>query len=185
MKLIRLLSLALVVYLVSIEALYASRENLRVLAGAARQAARGDTATALEVCEGQQYDMDFEKRNDVDIAEYLKMIRLKTAVLLGASLKIGALVANASDEQAALIYDFGVNVGTAFQIKDDIMNIEGGLGKEYGDDIKEGKRSLMIIHALKLATEEDKKKGLHEGKFGWDAPSNVGITIIGILYGER
>ena len=127
------------------------------------------TQTAIEVCEGQQYDMDFEKRNDVDIAEYLKMIRLKTAVLLGASLKIGALVANASDEQAALIYDFGVNIGTAFQIKDDWLDAfgkEDKFGKSIGGDIIANKKTYLFLKCIGKATSKDRKKliELYSGK---------------------
>ena len=91
--------------------------------------------TALEICEGQQMDMEFEQRNDVDENEYLEMIRLKTSVLLAASMKIGAIMAGASDEEADSLYDFGLNLGLAFQLKDDLLDVYGDttvFGKNIG-----------------------------------------------------
>jgi geranylgeranyl diphosphate synthase type II len=127
------------------------------------------TQTAIEVCEGQQYDMDFEDRDDVTIPEYLEMTRLKTAVLLGASLKIGALIANASTEQATLIYDFGVNVGIAFQIKDDWLDAfgkEDKFGKSIGGDIVSNKKTYLFLKCIGKATSVDMKKliELYSGK---------------------
>lgn len=118
------------------------------------------TKTALEVCEGQQYDMDFEKRQDVTEAEYLEMIRLKTAVLLGCSLEAGALLANASDEAAQQLYDFGINLGMAFQLQDDWLDTFGDqekFGKKIGGDIVANKKTYMLISALEKATEADKE----------------------------
>jgi geranylgeranyl diphosphate synthase type II len=119
------------------------------------------THTAIEVCEGQQYDMDFESREDVTISEYLEMIRLKTAVLLGASLKIGALVANAPADQAKLIYDFGVNAGLAFQLKDDWLDAFGNeekFGKSLGGDIAANKKTYLYLKCLEKASPADSKK---------------------------
>lgn len=118
------------------------------------------TKTALEVCEGQQFDMDFEKRMDVSEAEYLEMIRLKTAVLLGCSLEAGALLANASDETAQQLYDFGINLGMAFQLQDDWLDTFGDhqkFGKKIGGDIVANKKTYMLISALEKASETDKK----------------------------
>lgn len=115
------------------------------------------TQTALEVCEGQQYDMDFETRMDVYEHEYLEMIRLKTSVLLAASLKIGALLAEAPAEDAQFLYDFGINLGMAFQLRDDILDVYGDprvFGKKIGGDILSNKKTYMLIQALRRATPE-------------------------------
>jgi geranylgeranyl diphosphate synthase type II len=119
------------------------------------------TQTAIEVCEGQQFDMDFESREDVGINDYLEMIRLKTAVLLGASLKIGALVANASKEQANLLYDFGVNAGLAFQLKDDWLDAfgdEAKFGKSIGGDILANKKTYLYLKCHEKASSPDRSK---------------------------
>jgi geranylgeranyl diphosphate synthase type II len=113
--------------------------------------------TALEVCEGQQYDMDFEQRLDVSIAEYLEMIRLKTAVLLGASLKIGALIGGASHEDAQHLCEFGQHLGIAFQLQDDILDVYADadkFGKQVGGDIIANKKTYLLITALQKATGE-------------------------------
>lgn len=115
------------------------------------------TQTAMQVCEGQQYDMDFETRMDVYEHEYLEMIRLKTSVLLAASLKIGALLAEAPDEDAQFLYDFGINLGVAFQLRDDILDVYGDprvFGKKIGGDILSNKKTYMLIQALRRATPE-------------------------------
>ncbi len=122
------------------------------------------TTTAIEVCEGQQYDMDFETSEVVTIPEYLNMIRLKTAVLLGASLKIGALIAGATTKQAQLIYDFGVNIGIAFQLKDDYLDAFGDLekfGKNIGGDIAANKKTYIYLKCLEIADKQD-RSGLLE-----------------------
>lgn len=119
------------------------------------------TQTAIEVCEGQQFDMDFEELRDVPISEYISMIRLKTAVLLGASLKAGALVANATIRQADLLYDFGVNVGIAFQLKDDYLDAFGNaekFGKKIGGDILANKKTWLYLKCLEMAEDNDKKR---------------------------
>jgi geranylgeranyl diphosphate synthase type II len=115
------------------------------------------TRTAIEVCEGQQFDMDFESRLDVTEDEYLEMIRLKTAVLLACSLKAGALLANASDEVAQKLYEFGINLGLSFQLQDDLLDTFGDqktFGKKIGGDILANKKTLLLIYALRNATEE-------------------------------
>ena len=115
------------------------------------------TETALEVCEGQQYDMDFETRMDVYEHEYLEMIRLKTSVLLAASLKIGALLAEAPAEDAQFLYDFGINLGMAFQLRDDILDVYGDpsvFGKKIGGDILSNKKTYTLIQALRRATPD-------------------------------
>lgn len=117
------------------------------------------TETAIEVCEGQQYDMDFETRLDVTVDEYLKMIRLKTAVLLACSFKMGALAANATNEDAAYIYDFGINLGLAFQLQDDLLDVyadQEKFGKRIGGDIIANKKTFLLINALERATKDDK-----------------------------
>lgn len=116
-------------------------------------------ATALEICEGQQFDINFEKRNNVTEAEYLEMIRLKTAVLLAASMKMGAIQADASEEDAQLMYDFGINIGLAFQLKDDYLDIYGDpviFGKNIGGDILANKKTYLLIKAFELADERQK-----------------------------
>ena len=113
--------------------------------------------TALEICEGQQMDMDFEQRSDVKEEEYLEMIRLKTSVLLAASLKIGALLGGASAEDAERLYDFGMNMGVAFQLKDDLLDVYGDtavFGKNIGGDILCNKKTYMLIKALEHADKE-------------------------------
>jgi geranylgeranyl diphosphate synthase type II len=117
--------------------------------------------TALEVCDGQQLDVDFETRNDVTIPEYINMIRLKTSVLVAAALKMGAIVAETSDENANLIYDFGLNLGLAFQLQDDYLDTFGDpktFGKQIGGDIIENKKTYLYLKALEIASEEDKGK---------------------------
>jgi geranylgeranyl diphosphate synthase type II len=112
--------------------------------------------TAIEICEGQQYDMDFESRLDVTEAEYMEMIRLKTSVLLAASLKIGAILADASEKDADLLYDFGICLGLAFQLKDDLLDVYGDpkvFGKKNGGDILCNKKTFLLIKALELANE--------------------------------
>lgn len=113
--------------------------------------------TALEICEGQQMDMDFEQRNDVDEEEYLEMIRLKTAVLLAASLKIGAILGGASREDADSLYDFGMQIGVAFQLQDDLLDVYGDpevFGKKIGGDILCNKKTYILIKALGRANKE-------------------------------
>ena len=120
--------------------------------------------TALEVCEGQQYDVDFETRDNVTIPEYLKMIEYKTAVLVGAAMKMGAIVAETSDENANLIYDFGLNLGIAFQLQDDYLDAFGDpktFGKQVGGDIIENKKTYLYLKALEFGNSEQKEQLLH------------------------
>lgn len=117
------------------------------------------TGTALEICGGQQYDMEFESRMDVTEAEYIEMIRLKTAVLLACSLKIGAIIGGASAEDASNLYDFGINIGLAFQLQDDLLDVYGDtvtFGKNIGGDITCNKKTFLLIHAFELASPEQK-----------------------------
>jgi geranylgeranyl diphosphate synthase type II len=114
--------------------------------------------TAAEICEGQQYDVDFENREVVKAEEYLEMIRLKTAVLLGCALKTGAWIGGAGEEDAQLLYDFGINIGLAFQLKDDLLDVYGDektFGKKIGGDILCNKKTYLLIHALELAKGDD------------------------------
>ena len=111
-------------------------------------------ATAQGVCEGQQLDMDFETRDDVSIEEYINMIRLKTAVLLGGALKLGAIISDASAEDAELIYQFGENIGIAFQLHDDILDVYADpekFGKQVGGDIIANKKTFLLLKAFELA----------------------------------
>lgn len=120
--------------------------------------------TALEVCEGQQYDVDFETRDDVTISEYLKMIEFKTAVLLGAAMKMGAIVAETSEENADLIYNFGLNLGIAFQLQDDYLDAFGNpetFGKQVGGDIIENKKTYLYLKAMAFSNDEVKQQLLH------------------------
>jgi len=120
--------------------------------------------TALEVCEGQQYDVDFETRDNVSIPEYLKMIEYKTAVLVGAAMKMGAIVAETSVENANLIYDFGLNLGLAFQLQDDYLDAFGNpetFGKQVGGDIIENKKTYLYLKAIEFAKPEEKEQLLH------------------------
>ena len=116
---------------------------------------------ALEVCEGQQLDLNFETRDDVTLEEYLEMIRLKTAVLLGSVLKIGAIVAGADEESQKIIYDFGVDIGMAFQLQDDVLDCYADVdvfGKMVGGDISDNKKTYLYLYALGMAFEEDEQE---------------------------
>ena len=113
--------------------------------------------TAIEVCEGQQYDMDYENRREVTIADYIEMIRLKTAVLLAASLKTGAIIAGAGAADCELIYQFGINIGLAFQLKDDLLDVYGvqeKFGKVSGGDIIAGKKTYLYLKAIESAGDQ-------------------------------
>lgn len=117
--------------------------------------------TALEVCDGQQLDVDFETRKKVSIDEYLNMICLKTSVLVAAALKMGAIVAESDAKNASLIYDFGLNLGLAFQLQDDYLDTFGDpetFGKQIGGDIIENKKTFLYLKTLEIADKETKKK---------------------------
>lgn len=122
-----------------------------------RNLAKLFSKTALEVCEGQQWDVDFETRKDVTIPEYLKMIEYKTAVLVAAAMKMGAIVAKTSEKEADLIYDFGLNLGLAFQLQDDYLDAFGDpetFGKQVGGDIIENKKTYLYLKALEFSAAE-------------------------------
>ena len=119
------------------------------------------TGTAIEVCEGQQLDMNFESRKDVNIGEYLEMIRLKTAVLVACSLKAGAIAGGAEMLEADLLYEFGRNLGMAFQLRDDYLDVFGEqekFGKKIGNDIVSNKKTFLLIKAIELASGETRKQ---------------------------
>lgn len=123
-----------------------------------RNLAKLFSKTALEVCEGQQWDVDFETRNDVTIPEYLKMIEYKTAVLVAAAMKMGAIVAESSEENADLIYEFGLNLGLAFQLQDDFLDAFGDpktFGKQVGGDIIVNKKTYLYLKALAFSGKEE------------------------------
>ena len=131
--------------------------------------------TALEVCEGQQYDVDFETRNDVTISEYLKMIEYKTAVLVGAAMKMGAIVAEANEKDQESIYEFGKNLGIAFQLQDDYLDAFGDpktFGKQVGGDIIENKKTYLYINALKLSNAEERLQLQHLFSITPDQPED-------------
>jgi geranylgeranyl diphosphate synthase type II len=122
-----------------------------------RNLAKLFSKTALEVCEGQQWDVDFETRDDVVVAEYLKMIEYKTAVLVAAAMKMGAIIAQTSDENADLIYDFGLYLGLAFQLQDDYLDAFGDpltFGKQVGGDIIENKKTYLYLKAIEYSSAE-------------------------------
>ncbi|WP_435182309.1 polyprenyl synthetase family protein [Cellulophaga omnivescoria] len=116
------------------------------------------STTALQVCEGQQYDVDFETRDDVTIPEYLKMIEYKTAVLVAAAMKMGAIIAETTVENEDLIYEFGKNLGIAFQLQDDYLDAFGDpktFGKQVGGDIIENKKTYLYLKALELSSKAE------------------------------
>ena len=116
---------------------------------------------ALEVCVGQQYDMEFETRSEVRVEEYMEMIRLKTSVLLGSSLELGALVGGATAEQARALYALGIQLGLAFQIQDDLLDVYGDektFGKPIGGDIVNAKKTLLLLYTLEQLQGEDLKR---------------------------
>jgi geranylgeranyl diphosphate synthase type II len=116
--------------------------------------------TAIQVCEGQQLDMDFEQIQDLEISEYIGMIKKKTSVLLAASFQIGALIANASIEDTSLMYQFGLNIGIAFQLQDDMLDLYGDqskFGKKTGGDIISNKKTYLFLKSLSLANSQQEK----------------------------
>lgn len=120
---------------------------------------------ATQICEGQQYDLDFENKEDVSIDDYLKMIRLKTSVLLATALQIGAYIAGAEEQQQEALYQFGINVGLAFQIQDDILDVWGDtdtFGKAVGGDISCNKKTFVYLQAIRILGEkhEEEKRAL-------------------------
>jgi len=142
------------------------------------------TETTMEICEGQQWDMEFETRMDVKVDEYIEMIRLKTSVLLAAALKIGACLAGASAEEAQKLYDFGVKMGLAFQLQDDWLDVYGDpkvFGKNIGGDILCNKKTYMLITALEQA-DEDQRKELERWLTATDFIPAEKISAVTALY---
>ena len=142
------------------------------------------TETTMEICEGQQWDMEFESRMDVKVDEYIEMIRLKTSVLLAAALKIGACLAGASVEEAQKLYDFGVKMGLAFQLRDDWLDVYGDpkvFGKNIGGDILCNKKTYMLITALEQA-DEDQRKELERWLTATDFIPAEKISAVTALY---
>ena len=138
--------------------------------------------TAMEVYEGQQYDMDFESRNDVTVEEYLNMIRLKTSVLLGCACEMGALMAGASDEVKDAFYKYGVKLGLAFQLQDDYLDTYGDpavFGKKIGGDILNDKKTWLLISAM----AED-KSGCLKKMIGADIAPEEKIATVTAIYNE-
>jgi geranylgeranyl diphosphate synthase type II len=138
--------------------------------------------TAMEVYEGQQYDMDFESRNDVTVEEYLNMIRLKTSVLLGCACEMGALMAGASDEVKDAFYKYGVKLGLAFQLQDDYLDTYGDpavFGKKIGGDILNDKKTWLLISAM----AEDKSGHLQK-MIGADIAPEEKIATVTAIYNE-
>ena len=138
-----------------------------------RDLAKLFSKTALEVCEGQQWDVDFEERSNVTIPEYLKMIEYKTAVLVAAAMKMGAIVAKTSEKEADLIYDFGLNLGLAFQLQDDYLDAFGDpetFGKQVGGDIIENKKTYLYLKAIEFSS--DKKAAELQKLFGLQLDDN-------------
>jgi geranylgeranyl diphosphate synthase type II len=136
--------------------------------------------TALEVCEGQQMDIDFESKTDVTIAEYMKMISFKTSVLVATAMKMGAMIANASEEDAVKIYNFGLNLGIAFQLQDDYLDTFGDFeifGKNIGGDIKENKKTFLFIKALEVCESVEKKQLLEFYNLSGQVPNKVSQVI--------
>lgn len=142
---------------------------------------------AIEVCEGQQLDMNYEQTNTVTIAEYINMITLKTAVLLAGSLKIGALLANATEEEAHYLYEFGKNIGIAFQLQDDLLDVYGDekkFGKQVGGDIISNKKTYLLLKAMELSNHTQKaalKKWLQLDTFDNQAKITAITTVYNAL----
>lgn len=144
------------------------------------------TETTMEICEGQQWDMEFETRSDVKVAEYIEMIRLKTSVLLAAALKIGAYLADAPMEDAQKLYDFGVKMGLAFQLQDDWLDVYGDpkvFGKNIGGDILCNKKTYMLITALENADERQREE-LEKWLGTFACVPEEKVTAVTALYNE-
>lgn len=143
------------------------------------------STTASEVCEGQQYDMEFESRESVSKSEYMEMIRLKTAVLLACSLKMGALCGGANKHDADALYDFGINMGLAFQLRDDYLDTfgdSGTFGKKIGGDILCGKKTYLLIDALENSDSERRAELQNMICGGTEVPAQQKIKIVTDLY---
>ncbi len=146
--------------------------------------------TAIEIYEGQQWDMDYENRNDVSVEEYINMIRLKTSVLLGCALKTGALIAGADAANADLLYQAGVNMGLAFQLRDDVLDVWGDpatFGKEIGGDIMNNKKTFLLINTMLLAHGDDADELRHwlNDRFATRDDKVAGVTRLYERLGVR
>lgn len=142
--------------------------------------------TALEICEGQQLDMEFEQRKDVSEVEYVEMIRLKTSVLLASALKIGALLGGAPAEDADALYDFGMNMGVAFQLQDDWLDVYGDpavFGKNIGGDILCNKKTYLLIKAAERA-DADQRAQLEAWVDAVSFDPNEKIEAVTTLYNQ-
>jgi geranylgeranyl diphosphate synthase type II len=142
--------------------------------------------TAVGVCEGQQIDMEFETRNDVHIDEYINMIRLKTAVVLGGALKIGALIGGAETRDALLLQAFGEHLGVAFQLQDDILDVYGDpekFGKQVGGDILSNKKTFLLIRTLELA-DENQSAELNHWLSGTQFPAKEKVEAVTGIYDQ-
>jgi geranylgeranyl diphosphate synthase type II len=143
------------------------------------------TSTALQVCEGQQFDMDFETRDNVTVVQYLEMIRLKTAVLIASSLKIGALIANAEPQDAEALYEYGINVGLAFQLQDDWLDVYGDpdvFGKKRGGDICANKKTYLLLKALE--TDQQSREQLQHWLLMHDFDADQKIAAVTAIYNK-
>ena len=142
------------------------------------------TDTAIKVCEGQQYDMEFETSDSVTLSDYIRMIELKTAVLLGGAFKSGAIIGEASDKDADHFYDFGINLGLAFQIQDDFLDVYGNpdvFGKKHGGDILQKKKTFLYLKALDLIDDKEKLKILYNSDH---LPEKVKIEKVLKIYDQ-
>lgn len=149
-----------------------------------RRLAQLFSTTALQVCEGQQYDIDFENRDDVSLPEYLRMIEYKTAVLVAAALKMGGIIAEAPEASQKKIYDFGLNLGIAFQLQDDYLDAFGDpetFGKQVGGDIIENKKTILYLNVLERGNSLQKKELLDMYSIQPKDPSAKIETIKGIF----
>ena len=151
-----------------------------------RQLAEIFSKTALEVCEGQQYDVYFEKEEQVSTSQYLKMITYKTAVLVGAALKMGAIIAETSEENKQKIYDFGIALGIAYQLQDDYLDTFGDntFGKKIGGDILQNKKTLLYLNTLEKGSSEEKEALMRLYKFPIENEKIVKVTQLFISTGS-
>lgn len=155
-----------------------NKQLTRVKASALKPVLDTFNATAQGVCEGQQLDMEFETRDDVSIEEYIDMIRLKTAVLVGGAMKIGAIVVGASEQDSNLIYEFGENLGIAFQLQDDILDVYGDpekFGKQVGGDIIANKKTYLLLKLQEIAGPADAQR-LQEYAMNQDHSAKIGLV---------
>lgn len=144
------------------------------------------STTAMEICKGQQYDMDFEQRFDVTEEEYIEMIRLKTAVLIGCALKIGTIIAGAPVADADSLYEFGINIGLAFQLKDDLLDVYGDpetFGKKIGGDILCNKKTFLLIRSLKNSSSAQREE-LYRWLAATDYDPDAKIKFVKNIYDE-